>query len=652
MAVAFVTLAFVLIAPRAQADPAGVQTTTVYGLRIGNGHTWTIVFGCDGSLSATGYQNSHNPDENISATLADGGTTISFTSTYVGGWAGSPYSWYGSFPVNGGPGTAHTDTYTKGSNFYTYNAAIMSASTTPCNVATPNSAGGVTPPNPAGGVASSPTANVLGATVPVAAREVLTQADLVSGVCAMAKWRAGEFFAAVDAVAATQPAAERALADAGIAYTLPNPQGFRDRGNAGIADICGAATVDESLARQQALIDVNTDMEAKYGALSEALGGAIKTYVDQKEGQIRAEINAFVDNERKKAETALSAEAEALAQRYVADIRASAQAQLGGQAAAMGASGASPAAITAAMTARITELSASAQAEVEAKVQATLADRIAQSKARITEDANKMGDAIKEKTMAQLKPVGDAFDRMSNEVRDRVNAARTADTPERRAATEIRVRLALKTADVFWEQARPTIEANRAELAAAKAAGTNALDADGIVALWQTQRAQLDQKLRAAMAAGDEAGFVAATLAFQRTWEEMAAAVDRVLGAWPPQRICDAARPGVEQARSQLSAALQQIKDAQQPAREMSTEGDQGARVALLQQALERGATNFVKYVGNADAVLNMCKASQSAEPQALFQQIEGVRQLQDAARGEIEQIQALAVALRGGAPR
>ena len=652
MAVAFVTVAFLLVVPRAQADPAVVQTTTVYGLRIGNGHTWTIVFGCDGSLSATGYQNFHNPDENITATLADGGTTISFTSTYVGGWAGSPYSWYGSFPVNGGPGTAHTDTYTKGSNFYTYNAAITSTSTTPCNLAPPNPAGGVTPPSPAGGVASSPTANVIGATVPVAAREVLTQADLVSGVCAMAKWRAGELFAAVDAVAATQPAAERALASAGIAYTLPTPQGFRDRGNAGIAGICGAATVDEALARQQALIDVNTDMEAKYGALSEALGGAIKTYVDQKEGQIRAEISAFVDNERKKAETALSVEAEALAQRYVADIRASAQAQLGGQAAAMGASGASPATITAAMTARITELKASAQAEVEAKVQAALADRIAQSKARITDDANKMGDAIKEKTMAQLKPVGDAFDRMLNEVRDRVNAARTADTPERRAATEIRVRLALKTADVFWERARPTIEANRAELAAAKAAGTTALDADGIVALWQTQRAQLDQKLRAAVAAGDETGFVAATLAFQRAWEEMAAGVDRVLGVWPPQRICDAARPGVEQARSQLSAALQQIKDAQQPARDMSTAGDQGARVTLLQQALERGATNFAKYVGNADAVLNMCKAPQSAEPHALFQQIDGVRQLQDAARGEIEQIQALAGALQGGAPQ
>ena len=48
------------------------------GLRptIGYGHTFTVVFGCEASLSATGYQNVHNPDETITATLSPDGTYV------------------------------------------------------------------------------------------------------------------------------------------------------------------------------------------------------------------------------------------------------------------------------------------------------------------------------------------------------------------------------------------------------------------------------------------------------------------------------------------------------------------------------------------------------------------------------------------------
>ena len=500
-------------APSVRAVQPSEQTTTVYSLDIGNGHTWTVVTSCSGSLGVTGYQNTHSPDETITASLSNDGTTINFSSSYVGGWAGAPYSWFGSFPVNGGPGTARTDTYTGGDNLYTFNAVVSTTSIKPCN-----------PSNP----------NVLGITIPDAARAVLSQADLVNGVCATSRWRGGEMFAAIDATAAAQPAAERALADAGIAYNLPNPQDFRDRGAAGIASICSATTVDEAIARNQSLIDVNTDMEASYGALSEALGGAIKAHVDKIEGELRGEINAFVDNERSKTEAGLQEEASTLAQSYAAEIQASARSKLGADAAAMGTAGASPASINAAMQARVGALKVEAQAQVEAKVRAALADRIAQTQQQITEKANEMGAAMKTTNEARLKPIGDAFDAMLNQVHDAVNAARKADTPERRSATEIRVGLALKTAHALWGQARPTLEANRAALASAKAAGNVSRNTDDIIALWNTQRARLDQDLRAAMAAGDETGFVAATLGFQRAWEEMGADAKRALGAKAP----------------------------------------------------------------------------------------------------------------------
>ncbi len=516
--VAGVTLAMLAVMSFIGSGTAGAfqpsqQTTTVYGLDIGNGHTWTVVASCTGSLAVTGYQNTHSPDETITANLSADGATINFSSTYVGGWDGAPYSWSGSFPVSGGSGTARTDTYTDGNNVYSFNAVANTTSSKPCN-----------PNNP----------NVLGMTIPDAARAVLTQGELVNGVCVTSKWRSAEMFAAIDATAAAQPRAERALADAGIDYSLPNPQDFRDRGSAALASICGATTVDEAIARNQALIDVNTDMEASYGALSEALGGTIKANVDRIEAQVRGEINAFVDNERSKAEAALQADASTLAQSYSAEIQASAQAKLSADAAAMGAAGGSPAAINAAMQSRVDALKVDAQAQVDAKVKAALADRIAQSQKEITAKANDMGAAVKGKDEARLKPVGDAFDAMLNQVHDAVNAARTADTPERRSAIEVRVGLALKTADAFWAQTRPVLEANRATLASAKSAGNVTRNADDIITLWTTQRARLEQDLRAAMAAGEESAFVAATLAFQRAWTDMGLDAKRALGSKAP----------------------------------------------------------------------------------------------------------------------
>jgi hypothetical protein len=93
------------------AAPGGVarnQVTTLnYSMPIGYGHTYTVVINpCDGgSITATGMQGVHNPDETITATLSADRLWITFNAVYVGGWGGSPYSWSGTFPIGGGPFT-------------------------------------------------------------------------------------------------------------------------------------------------------------------------------------------------------------------------------------------------------------------------------------------------------------------------------------------------------------------------------------------------------------------------------------------------------------------------------------------------------------------------------------------------------------------
>ena len=96
--------------------PGGVArnqvTTNTYTMTIGYGHTYNVVISpCDGgTVLASGWQwgaggeaTIHNPDETITATLSADGASLTFNpAVYVGGWAGSPYSWSGTFPVAGG----------------------------------------------------------------------------------------------------------------------------------------------------------------------------------------------------------------------------------------------------------------------------------------------------------------------------------------------------------------------------------------------------------------------------------------------------------------------------------------------------------------------------------------------------------------------
>lgn len=103
-----------LTAGAAAAAPGGTArnqvTTWTYSMAIGYGHTYNVVYtSCSGSVVASGWQwgadgnpATHNPDETIVATVSSDGTMLTFDSTYVGGWGGSPYSWSGTFPVIGG----------------------------------------------------------------------------------------------------------------------------------------------------------------------------------------------------------------------------------------------------------------------------------------------------------------------------------------------------------------------------------------------------------------------------------------------------------------------------------------------------------------------------------------------------------------------
>ena len=494
----------------------------------------------------------------------------------------------------------------------------------------------------------------LGIVVPDAAKGVLTQAELVEAVCATSRWRAGELFAAVDAVAAKQPAAQRALMDAGITYQLPDPDALRRRGNDALAAVCSAPTVDGAVALVARLTDINVEMEAAYRAVGNALGPEGERKAKEVSDKVRAEINVVVDQKRVQAEADINAAAQSVADGIVATKKSQYEAQLSAEAAAIVAGmgrNATAAAVQAAIAPRIAAIQQQAEGEIRQAVDAALKDRIAATEQRIKVEveaiAAQRADAERANWEAKGLAIKVAFEAMGAETIARVEAARKADTPERRAAAEIRVRLAMKVVDVYLAEGRKSVNAARAEFAALKAANPSTLDADDVLAQMQTARDTLERQLRTAITAGDETGFTAATIAFQRYWEGFAKDLEAASGVWTAQRICTEAKPGLDTARTQAEAAQDELKAALQSANNAT--GANPQQQALLddfKKALQTASTQVDGFLSTVSGATQQC-ANPSGDARPLIQRLDAVRAAQTSLRSTYDQVRALADALQ-----
>lgn len=493
-----------------------------------------------------------------------------------------------------------------------------------------------------------------GIIVPEAARSVLTQQELVEGVCLVSRWRAEELYAAVDAVTATQGEAQAALDAGGVKYQLPNPAEFRARADNALSAVCSTPTVDRAIALTADLFQVNIDMEAKYGALSEAMGGDIQRAIQARENKIRGDVTIFAEGKAKTAESSLRAEAEGLAEPIVARVRPKYEAQITQRAQAIAAAiapsvkseAAARAAVEAQLQPFIDQKVTEAKAEVTAQLEGSIKQRIEDSKSQITAEANKMAEALAQtEIVIPWQRVQRAFDAMLSEVERRVESARRADSPAKRAAVDARVRLAMKTTDAYLGQARASIEAARAELAALKAANSRAADADALLQRLDASRAALERDLRAAANAGDEAAFNAAYMGFEAAWRVIAAEVDAAAGVWTAARVCQEANPALARALTDADAAGGDVNGALASLTGVAAGPGQEATVDALRRSLTDTQTAIGSYTARIRALQQSC-AAPSGDARPLIAALDAVRREQDAVRQTYEASRLLAQSL------
>lgn len=499
------------------------------------------------------------------------------------------------------------------------------------------------------GVAQSPPPN-LGIIVPAAARAVLTQAELVEAVCLTTKWRTEELYAAIDATASRQGSVQAAIAKVStLTLTLPNPEDFRKRANDQIAAVCSAPTADQAVALTSGLLQINTDMEAQYGVLSEVLGGRVQEAVQKIEDKIRADIDQMVEPRRVKAEADLRAEGQAIADRLRAPVEARLRTEINVYATNLAKSyqpeqaGEFQAALQPYIDQRVEE----AKAEVTHLVEAEMASRIAAAKVQIEGEVAKFRDENVVISERALQDVGNQFSLMLAEVEKRVIAARTANSPAKQAAVEIRVRLAMKTTDSYVSEAKSTINLVRNELASLKAGNPAMMDADQLLARLDASRAQLERDLRAAANAGSETDFTAAYTGFEAAWREVAANVDRVAGTWTPARICQEAGPSLATAKQQAEAARGEVQTALAgvAAAPGGSSTDDQARLQSLKDAYGKSTSTLDQFITAVAAAQAACQ-SPSGDGRALIAQLDQLRQSQSSARQAYESARQLTLSL------
>jgi len=492
-------------------------------------------------------------------------------------------------------------------------------------------------------VVSQAQSNPLGVDMPSAARLALSPAEQVEAVCATTRWRALEIRAALDAVETHRPAAAAALANAGVDFELADPAPYRAQAEEALGEVCSAPTLEVANAGISRLLLIHQDMEASYGAVEEAM----RPYVDEKvaalTADIRPQIEAWAEEQIALVRAKMDAEGQAIADSIVAAERPLLEAQLQAEAETLARSGALEAEVRAQIESRAAAIEAQARVELTSRVEAALAGRIAEERARIEAEANTLRQELAGAEEAKLRALEEPFNRLKQAVADAVEAARRADSPERQTAIETRVRLALKVADANLAPARDLIERARTELAALKASNPAMRDADELLTLMTTERARLEERLRSSLAAGDEVGFTAATIAFQQTWQEIKADMDAAAGTWSSAQVCAEALPSIERVIPQVESALASVREG------LAGDLPQGNEGTRLVTSLRGAESDLQGYLADLQQMRTRCGSPASVEPRALIVSLDTLRVRGEETRLAINEVRELAESLAEG---
>jgi hypothetical protein len=365
--------------------------------------------------------------------------------------------------------------------------------------------------------------------IPDEAKKYVSDKDMVPVYCAMARWKTGEFFSAMDAVKKYVIPPSEQIRALGIDIEIPDIDGLIAQGKQRLEAICAAGSVDEAdkLVREFASWGKEQG-KGKFDAMRTDMQNKMKQKGDELRKKVQEEVDKVVAEEKPKIEAEIKAEAESFA--------AQKKSQLSGATSAP-------------------DMNA-IKAEFQTFIQAKIAARQAAMKAKIQAVVDSVVGAKKE----QFEAIGNAFKNVGKNIQTEIAARKGEYDQYKEEAFRLRKELVFKILDKNIEDGLKQLDAAKGDLENAKKNDPSIKNADEIRAALMQDRKELEAKLNAALDAGDETAFQAALNDFRSKWEEYRKEAEKAM-AQGVSKACTMALAQFGPARTQMDAGLAKIKE-------------------------------------------------------------------------------------------
>lgn len=426
-------------------------------------------------------------------------------------------------------------------------------------------------------------------TVPDEVKKYVSDKDLVSVYCAMAKWKSGQFFLAMDAVKkyVIEPS-QQIKSDFGIDFSIPDIDAIKAEGERRVKGICDASTASEAEKLAADFADWGRNQnQSKFDAMRVEMQDKLTAKGNALHDKIRTELQPFIDEQT----SGIDAEMKTLADQIVEQKKAE---------------------ITARLMASKTQPDINAvKSEITEAVTSTIQAKIEQKKSELQAKIQAKIQELSGPDIAKFQKIGDAFQNVSQNINDYIKANQSQYDQYKTQAFDLRKKLVFSILDKNIAEGMAKLDAASADLAEAKKNDPSVKSAEEIKAELQQDRKDLEVKLDAALASGDENAFQQALNDFRAKWEAIQLEGEKAMQQ-SVSKVCAIALAQFDKANAQMDPGVKKIKDLQAKCANSTT--DECLKISQFSSRFETILSKFADLKTEMSLASGMCKNPDAAD--------------------------------------
>jgi hypothetical protein len=377
-------------------------------------------------------------------------------------------------------------------------------------------------------------------TVPDEIKKYVSDKDLVQVYCAMAKWKTGQFFSAMDAVKeyVVKPS-EQIKSDFGIDFTIPDVDAIKTEGERRLDGICSSSTVAE--AEKLAADFANWGQgqnQAKFDGMRVEMQEKLKVKADALRDKINKEIQPFIEEQKSSVQKDINKLADQIVERKKKEISGR-----------LSSSGEKP------------DIDA-IKNEITQAVLSELQPKIEQKKAEIQANIQNKVQELIGVEKSRFEKIGETFQNVGQKITDYIKANESQYDKYKKEAFDLRKKLVFDILDKNIAEGMVKLDAAAADIEEGKKIDPSIQSAGEMKADLQQDRKNLEAKLDAALESGDENAFQQALNDFRVKWEALQREGEKAMQQ-SVSKVCTIALAQFDKANGQMDPGMKKIKDLQ-----------------------------------------------------------------------------------------